>query len=65
VRIFSVSTIEKTLKRRRHENIEAIQAAVKVELTAIPKEASTSCFQELQKRWQHCGGNYFQGDRNH
>jgi hypothetical protein len=51
---FSVSTTEKTrLKGRRHENIEA-QAAAKMELTGIPKEAFTSCFQDLQKRWQQC-----------
>jgi hypothetical protein len=68
VRIFSVSTTEKTLKGRRHENIEAIQAAATMELTAILKEALISCFQELQKSWQQCidcGGNYFEGDRNH
>jgi hypothetical protein len=50
----------------RHENIETIQAAATLELTGIPKEAFTSCFQDLQKRWQQyidCGGNYFEGDR--
>jgi hypothetical protein len=40
------------LKGRRHENIEAIQAAVKMELTGLQKEAFISCFQDLQKRWQ-------------
>jgi hypothetical protein len=53
---------------RRHENIEAIQAAATMELTGIPKEASTSCFQDLQKRWQQCidcGGNSFEGDRKY
>jgi hypothetical protein len=30
-----------------HENIVATQAAATMELTAIPKEAFTSCFQEL------------------
>jgi hypothetical protein len=53
---------------RRHENIEAIQTAATMELTGIPKEAFTSCFQDLQKRWQQCidcGGNYFEGDRKH
>jgi hypothetical protein len=34
--------------------IEAIQEAATVELTGIPKEASTSCFQDLQNRWQLC-----------
>jgi hypothetical protein len=32
---------------------------------SIPKEAFSSCFQDLQKRWQQCigcGGNYFKGD---
>jgi hypothetical protein len=51
-----------------HENIKAIQAAATMELTAFPKEAFTSCFQELQKHWQQCidcGGDYFEGDRNH
>jgi histone-lysine N-methyltransferase SETMAR len=65
---FSVSTTEKRLKGRRHENIEAIQAAATMELTGIPKEVFTSCFQDLQKRWQqciYCGGNYFDGDRKH
>jgi hypothetical protein len=68
VRFFSVSTTEKKAKRRRHENTEAIQAAVPMELTGIPKEAFTSCFQDLQKRWQQfidCGRNYFDGDRKH
>jgi hypothetical protein len=64
---FSVSTTEKKrLKERRLENIEAIQAAATMELTGIPKEAFTSCFQDLQRRWQQCidcGGNYFEGDR--
>jgi hypothetical protein len=49
------------LKGRRHENIEAIQAAATMELTGISKE-------DLQKRWQQCidcGGNYFEGDRKH
>jgi hypothetical protein len=53
---------------RRHENIEAIEAAATMELTGIPKEAFTSRFQDLQKRWQQCidcGGNYFEGDREH
>jgi hypothetical protein len=39
-----------------------------MELTGIPKEAFTSCFQDFQKRWQQridCGGNYFEGDRKH
>jgi hypothetical protein len=48
--------------------IEAIQAAATMELTGIPKEAFTICFQDLQKRWQHCidcGGNCFEGDRKH
>jgi hypothetical protein len=51
-----------------HENIEAIQAAATMELTAIPKEAFTSCFQKFQKRWQQCidcGGYYFEAGRNH
>jgi hypothetical protein len=56
------------LKGQRHENIGAIQAAVMVELTGIPKEAFASCFQDLQKCWQQCidcGGNYFEGGRKH
>jgi histone-lysine N-methyltransferase SETMAR len=60
--------LKKRLKGRRHENIEAIQAAVTMELTGILKEAFTSCFQDLQKRWQQCidcGGNYFERDRKH
>jgi hypothetical protein len=34
-----------------------------MELTGIPKEAFTNCFQDSQKRWQQlidCGGNYFE-----
>jgi hypothetical protein len=53
VRFFSVSTTEKGLKEALHENI-AIQAAATMELTGIPKEAFTNCFQDFQKRWQHC-----------
>jgi hypothetical protein len=62
--IFSVPTTEKMLKLQQHENIEAAMR----ELTAILKEAFTSCFQDLQKRWQQCsdcGGAYFEGDWNH
>jgi hypothetical protein len=65
---FSVPTTEKMLRLQRHENIEAIQAAVMMDLTAILKEAFTSCFLDLQKRWQQrtdCGEDYFEGDRNH
>jgi hypothetical protein len=42
--------------------IEVIQADATMELTGIPKEEFTSCFQDLQKRWQQCiecGGKYF------
>jgi hypothetical protein len=59
--------LKKRLKGRR-QNIEAIQAAAMMELTGLPKEAFTSCFQDLQKRWQQCidcEGNYFEGDRKH
>jgi hypothetical protein len=48
--------------------IETIQEDATMELTGIPKKALTSCFQELQKRWQQCidcGGNYFKGDWKH
>jgi hypothetical protein len=61
---FYVPTTEKMLKLRRHEHIEAAT----MELTAILKEAFTSCFQDLQKRRQQCivcSGDYFEGDRNH
>jgi hypothetical protein len=39
-----------------------------MELTAILKAAFISSFQDLQKCWQQCidcGGDYFEGDRNH
>jgi hypothetical protein len=39
-----------------------------MELTAIPKEAFTSCFQDMPKRWQQftvCGGDFFEKVRNH
>jgi hypothetical protein len=45
--IFLFPRLKKTLKLWRHENIEAVQAAATIELTAIPKEAITSCFQDL------------------
>jgi len=35
MRFFSVPTTENRLKGRRHENIEAIQAAATMELTGI------------------------------
>jgi hypothetical protein len=63
--IFSVPTTKNTLKLRRHENIEA---ATMNSQPAIPKEAFTRCFQDLQKRWQQCidcGGDYFERERNH
>jgi len=66
--IFLFPRLKKRLKGRRQENIEAIQAAATMELTGIPKEAFTSCFQDLQKRWQqstNCGWNYFEEDRKH
>jgi hypothetical protein len=46
---FYVSTTEKTLKLRQHENIEAVQEAATMELKAIPEKAFTSCLQDLQK----------------
>jgi hypothetical protein len=64
---FVFPRLKKRLKGRRQENIEA-QAAATIELTGILKEAFTSCFQDLQKRWQQCtdcGENYFKGDRKH
>jgi hypothetical protein len=36
--------LKKRLKGRRHEKIEAIQAAATMELTGIPKETFTSAF---------------------
>jgi hypothetical protein len=68
VGFFLFSRLKKRLKGQRHENIEAIHAAATMELTGIPKEAFTSCFQDLQKRWQQFidfGGKYFEGDRKH
>jgi hypothetical protein len=59
--------LKKRLKERR-QNIEAIQAAATMELTGLLKEALTSGFQDLQKRWQQCidcEGNYFKGDTKH
>jgi hypothetical protein len=44
---FLFPRLKKRLKGRRHENIEAVQAAVTMELTGMPKQASTSCFQDL------------------
>jgi hypothetical protein len=38
----ALSRAEKGAKGRRHENIEAIQAAAKMELTGMSKEAFTS-----------------------
>jgi hypothetical protein len=62
------STCHQILPEDGDMRIEAIQAAATMELTGIPKEAFTSCFQDLQKHWQQCtdcGGNYFEGDRKH
>jgi len=44
---FLFPQLKKRLKGWWHENIEAIQAAAMMELTGIPKEAFTSCFQDL------------------
>jgi hypothetical protein len=46
--------LKKPQKLWQHTNIEAIQAAATMELTAISKEAFTTCFQDLQKHWQQC-----------
>jgi len=65
---FLFPQLKKRLKGWRHENIAVIKAAATMELTGIPKEAFTNCFQDLQKRWQQCidcEGNYFEGDRKH
>jgi hypothetical protein len=67
VRFFSVTTTEKKAKRTATWEYRG-QAAATMELTGIPKEEFTSCFQDLQKRWQQCidcRGNYFEGDRKH
>jgi hypothetical protein len=61
--VFLFPRLKKRLKERRHENIDDIQAAATMELTGIPKEAFTSCFQDLQKRWQQCID--CGGDRKH
>jgi hypothetical protein len=66
--LFLFPQLKKALKSRQHENIEAIQAAATMELTVVLKEAFTSYCQDLLKRWQQyidCGGNCFEGDRNH
>jgi hypothetical protein len=68
VGLFLFPRLKKRLQGRRHENIEVIQAAAMMELTGIPKEAFTSCFQDLQKRWKLCidfGGIYFEGEKKH
>jgi hypothetical protein len=68
MRFFLFPRLKNRLKEWRHENTDAIQVAVTMELTGIPKEAFNGCFQDLQKRWQQCtdcGGNYFKGDRKH
>jgi hypothetical protein len=65
----SVSMIEKeTLRGRKHENIKAIQTVATMELTAILKEAFTSCFQDFQKCWHQCtdrGRDSSTEDKNH
>jgi hypothetical protein len=64
----ALSWAEKRAKGRRHENFEASQAAAQMELAGMSKEAITSCFQDLQKRWQQCidcGGYYFEGHMKH
>jgi hypothetical protein len=66
--IFSVSATEKKGKITATWEYQAIQAAVTMEFAAILKDAFTSCFQDLQKCWQHCidcGRAYFEEDRNH
>jgi len=40
--------LKKRLKGWRHENIKVIQAVATMELTGIPKEAFTSCFQDCR-----------------
>jgi hypothetical protein len=48
---FLLPRLKKRLKERRRDNIETIQAAATMELTGIPEEALTICYQDLQKRW--------------
>ena len=57
---------KKTMKGRRLDYVENIQANVTRQLRAITKSDYQRCFRQWQERWNKCiqaQGHYFEGDK--
>jgi len=63
---FLFPQLKKTMKGRRFDYIEDIQANVMRQLRAITKSDYQRCFLQWQERWNKCiqaQGHYFEGDK--
>jgi histone-lysine N-methyltransferase SETMAR len=63
---FLFPQLKKTMKGRRFDDIEQIQANATRQMRAIPQSDYQRCFLQWQERWNKCvhsQGNYFEGDR--
>jgi hypothetical protein len=60
---FLFSAVKTALKGRRFQDVEGIKKNVTAELSAVPFEAFSDCFQKLFERFNKCiqvGGDYFE-----
>jgi transposase len=63
---FLFPQLQKTMKGRRFDYIEEIEANTKKQLRAITKSDYQRCFRQWQERWNKCiqaQGHYFEGDK--
>jgi transposase len=63
---FLFPQLKKTMKRRRFDYVEDIQANATRQLRAITKSDYQRCFRQWQEHWNKCiqaEGHYFEGDK--
>jgi transposase len=63
---FLFPQLKKTMKGRRFNYVEDIQANATRQLKAITKSDYQRCFRQWQERWNKCiqaQGHYFEGDK--
>ena len=57
--------VKMTMKGKRFESIQGIEAAVTAQLKTLTKEDFQNCFRKWQERWDKCvwsEGEYFEGN---
>ena len=57
--------VKMTMKGKRFESIQDIEAATTAQLKTLTKENFHDCFRKWQERWDKCvrsEGEYFEGD---